>query len=149
MNDPDELDNNVTSDIQLNTWGSKHIPKFRGTIDQSQFDNVYKQMKMGESVIINLDPKYKHGGTHWVAVRLSSEAPLVYYKDSFGGPPPTEIIKAIGNSIPGRGLVYGNRITQKMDEENCGKRAAHFLAEMAGAAKKGVEIEYFEQMETE
>jgi hypothetical protein len=97
----------------------------------------------GSSVIINLDPHYANGGTHWVALRISNIAPLVYYKDSFGAPPPADIVKVI-KTPPARGFIYGNRIYQGLEEENCGKRAAYFLRDMARAPK---EIDYFEHSE--
>lgn len=141
-----ELGNGVLSDHQLDKWSYKNIPGYRGTINRSQFRNLYEHMGPGDSTIINLDPHYKHGGTHWVALRISNSAPLVYYKDSFGAPPPKDISEVI--NIHGRhGLIYGNRINQKLKEENCGKRSAEFLRNMYIASKKNKEIEFFEQHE--
>lgn len=133
----------ITTDVQLNTWGRANIPGFRGVYARDQVNQVCPGLRPGESVILNLDPGYRRGGTHWVAVRRSSEAPIVYYKDSFGAPPPKNIVSACA----GAGLVYGNRIYQKLSEKNCGQRALRFLAEAAAAADEGREIEWFRHSE--
>lgn len=141
-----KLPNSVTTDDQLRQWCKTNVPGFIDVIDRTKFEDYYKHMKPGQSLIINLDPKYKHGGTHWTALRVSSEAPLVYYKDSFGAPCPKEIIdnvKKYGN----RGLIYGNKINQKIKEDNCGKRSSYFLKDIADCAKNGNEIECFEKFE--
>jgi len=141
-----ELPDTLTYDDQLREWGKTNIKGFVDVIDRTQFEKYYERMKEGDSLIINLDPNYKNGGTHWTALRISSEAPLVYYKDSFGAPCPEEIIDTI-KKYGNRGLVYGNRINQKIKEENCGKRSAYFLYEMEKCSEKGKEIECFEQLE--
>lgn len=137
------LGGGTTSDIQLADWGHKNIPGFRGVYSRDELERVCKGLSPGDSVIINLDPGYKHGGTHWVAIRVSSEAPILYYKDSFGGPPPKNIASACG----GRGVVYGNRIYQKLTEENCGQRALRFLQSLEAASVRGREIEWFKGSE--
>jgi hypothetical protein len=146
MKPPKNLPNKLTSDQQLRDWCQTNVENFVDVIDRTQFEKYYPRMSPGQSLIINLDPKYKHGGTHWVALRISSEAPLVYYKDSFGAPCPAEIIDTI-KKYGHRGLIYGNRINQKIQEENCGKLASYFLRDMANCAKQYNEIECFEQFE--
>ena len=143
MTHKNKLPNTLTSDQQLLQWGKEHIPGFKSVISATDFPKLYPTLLPGDSIIINLDPEYSRGGSHWVALRVSSEAPIVYYKDSFGAPPPDIIIGAIKD----RGLVYGNRINQALNEENCGKRAAEFLRKMSRAAGKKNEIEYFESLE--
>ena len=142
-----KLSDRVLSNIDLDKWCRRNVPGFVGVINRSEFENYYKKMKSGDSLIINLDPEYSRGGTHWTALRVSSEAPIVYYKDSFGAPCPDEIIDTINrhriNNIP-RGLIYGNRIYQKLSEVNCGKRAAYFLRDMAQCSAHKKEIECFE-----
>lgn|SRR5678810_246517 len=137
------LPKKVTTDTQLREWGIKNIPGFIDVISRSEFSGIYPRMAAGDSVIINLDPGYKSGGTHWVALRVSSEAPLVYYKDSFGAPPTIDVSRVITD----RGLIYGNRIYQKIRETDCGRRAAEFLYGLARAATEGREIEYFKASE--
>jgi hypothetical protein len=135
-----KLPNRITSDKELAAWCYTNIPGFMGVIDRTHFRNKIKSMHPGNSVIINLDPGYKHGGTHWVAFRMSAEAPLNYYKDSFGAPPPNDIAAHCN-------CVYGNRIRQKLSEQNCGKRAAYWLRDIARAAADGRELEWFEASE--
>lgn len=137
------LPNKVLSDEEVRSWCQENVPGFVGVYDRSRFHELYQRMRPGDSAVINLDPGYKHGGTHWVAVRVSSEAPIVYYKDSFGAPCPTDVVDAV--EATGRGLLYGNNMDQKIDEVNCGRRAAYFLRDMANNAKKKKEIEYFEK----
>jgi hypothetical protein len=133
----------VLYDDEIDKWAAANVPGYRGSVDRTRFAAVYPTMAPGESIILNLDPKYKHGGTHWVALRASAYAPLVYYKDSYGAPPPTDVSGAVAGS--GRGLVYGNRVTQKLREVNCGKRSAEFLRDMAAAGAR--EIAEFERLE--
>lgn len=141
-----KLPNKILSDVDLRNWCGENVIGFIDVIDRTRFADYYKSMKPGQSLIINLDPAYKHGGTHWTALRISSEAPLVYYKDSFGAPCPSEVIATV-KKYGSRGLVYGNKINQKLKEDNCGKRAAYFLRDMANCARSNNEIECFEQFE--
>jgi hypothetical protein len=97
-------------------------------------------MRPGDSVVLNLDPHYEHGGTHWVAARISSEAPIVYYFDSFGFPPPMEVVNA---ARPGRGILYADSKRQKINESNCGFRAAQFLEKLYDGSTQKKEIETF------
>lgn len=151
------LPNRVTTNIELEEWSRKHIPGFVGVIDRSQFADRYKKMVGGDSMIVNLDPGYSRGGTHWVAIRVSSEAPIVFYKDSFGAPPPTDVVNAVagekniyvgkGIAHVSRGLIYGNKMYQNLREENCGRRAAEFLYAMSTAASRMRELEEFRASE--
>jgi len=138
------LSNKETTDVQLDEWCRQNVPGWAGVIDSAAFPEKYKTMIPGQSIIINLDPNYGRGGTHWVAFKISSEAPIAFYKDSFGGPPPQSVVDAV---VGGRGLVYGNRIYQNLSEVNCGKRSAHFLKAISLAEKRGKGLEYFEKTE--
>lgn len=115
---------------------------FRGVIGRHDLAQAYKGMGPGDSVIMNLDPDYARGGTHWVALRVSSEAPLVLYKDSFGAPPPEDL-----KAITGRGVLYGNNMDQRIKETNCGRRAAEWLATLAHGAERRRELETFSDLE--
>lgn len=137
------LPNRVLYDNELSDWCTKNVPGFVGVFSRSDIGKVLKSTRPGSSMILNLDPKFSQGGTHWVSLRISKYAPLVYYKDSFGGPPPEDVVKAVKKHQ--YGLVYGNRINQKMKEVNCGKRAAEWLKNMADAGSD--EIYYFESTE--
>jgi hypothetical protein len=126
----------------MDDWCRYNVPGFRGVINRHEFPAKYRTMKGGDSVIMNIDPDWSQGGTHWVAVRLSSEAPLVFYKDSFGAPPPEDL-----RGITGRGVLYGNNIGQRIRETNCGRRAAEWLAHLAHAGGRHRELETFQEME--
>lgn len=139
------LPDKIVDDITLDKWCRANIPGFMGVYSRTQLPTIWPSLTPGASVILNLDPAYKHGGTHWVGLRLAIDGPTVYYKDSFGAPPPSDVVHTTywGN----RGLLYGNKINQSMDESNCGRRAAEFLRAMARGAHKGQEIETFEKLE--
>lgn len=140
-----KIKNTITSDTYLDNWGRKNIPQFKGVISRDRFPAKFAELSRGDSIIINLDPQYSTGGSHWVGLRFSSEAPLVLYKDSFGAPPPEEVRSAVLNS--GYGLVYGTRIYQKISQENCGKLSLIWLKTLSDAAKKGQELEIFRDIE--
>ena len=144
LNTSARLPGRALYDDELNTWGRANIPGYKGTISRTDAEKTIPRLHPGDSVIINLDPNWKHGGTHWVALRVSEWAPLAYYKDSFGAPPPDDVRDSV--SRRGLGLVYGNRIRQALREENCGRRAAEWLREMADAGPH--EIDHFRRSET-
>lgn len=136
--------NRETSDKELNKYGYRNIRQFRGTYNRNEFPEVFKSMKDGDSIIINLDPDWSQGGTHWTAIRKSSEAPIVYYIDSFGVPPPNIVTDVVKKS--GYGLLYGDSKRQKLKEVNCGPRALHVLELLADGASRNLELETFESV---
>lgn len=137
------LPNRILYDDEITAWCKKNVPGWHGIYSRTDIGRVLPALEPGAGVILNLDPKYSQGGTHWVALRVSKYAPLVYYKDSFGAPPPNDVVAATRAS--GLGLIYGNRINQKIKEVNCGKRAAEWLANMDAAGP--AEMYYFESTE--
>lgn len=138
------LPNRVLYDDEINRWCKANVGGWRGIYSRTDAGRILPEMMKGQGVIFNLDPKYSQGGTHWVALRRSAYAPLIFYKDSFGAPPPRDIVEATRKS--GLGLIYGNRIKQKNKEVNCGKRAAEWLQAMDAAGPN--ELYYFESTET-
>lgn len=137
--------NRETSDAELAAWGKKHIPGFLGVRARSQFSDLYPRgqpMAPGTSCVLNLDfGDYSRGGTHWVAVRVSSEAPLLLYVDSFGLPPPREV--TLRGRRDGRGILYPDIQNQLVSEVNCGPRALAVLHYLAEAAARGQELSAF------
>ena len=137
------------SNIELDKWCYKHIHGYRGTINKNEFPKIYQTMKPGESVILNLDPDYRRGGTHWVGLRVAKNSPVVFYKDSFGAPPPAVVVDTVSikndNGLC-RGLLFGDIQTQKLDQSNCGWRAAMFLKDMVNGSNKGAELDMFRQI---
>lgn len=140
----DKIKNTTTSDSYLSKWGYKHIPGFSGVFSRDVAAKRIPKMKPGDSIIINLDSGYKHDGSHWVALRFASEAPIIMYCDPFGTPPPEDVRHA--SLTTGRGVLYGNRIYQSINETNCGKRALVWLFRMELAAQDGKELEKFREL---
>ena len=132
------------SDAELNKWGHSHIEGFVPVIDRTKIPLQLSYMVPGDSTIINLDGNYKQGGTHWTAIRLSSEGPFIIYYDSFGAPPPEELVTY--SRSKGIGLLYCDYKDQKIKQTNCGWRAATFLEKLAKAAKEKKEIEMFRKL---
>lgn len=125
--------NRETTDGELAAWGAEHIPGFLGVRARSQFSSLYPDgapMTPGSSCILNLDfGDYGRGGTHWVAVRVAKDAPLLLYFDAFGLPPPREV--TLRGRRDGRGILYPDIQYQDISEVNCGPRALavlHYLA---------------------
>lgn len=138
--------NRETSNVELNRWGKEHIPGFLGVVPRDKYGQLYHDgMKPGSSAIINLDfGNYARGGTHWVAARVSSEAPLVLYFDAYGLPPPTAVSARAHRS--GRGVVWTDIQQQGDDEVNCGPRALAALHWLADAASHGKELSAFAEL---
>lgn len=131
------------SNIEIDKWCYANIVGYKGCYSRTDIEKIFDEMKPGNSFIINLDPHYKHGGTHWTALRLSSEAPLVLYRDSFGFPPPQEVVNIIKKHK--LGLLYSDDMLQKKNEKNCGWHSAQFLKHMDEAASKDLELETFSE----
>lgn len=138
------IKNSITSDEYLNRIGRENISGFRGVYSRDKAAKLIPKMKPGQSLIINLDPKYSFGGSHWTAIRKSTESPIYMYADSFGAGPPEDVRGAALST--GRGLVYSNRIHQKISEKNCGKRALLWLMLMADAGQLKKELEVFQKL---
>lgn len=133
-----------TSDTELSEWGEANIPGFLGVFSRDQYSEIYppgSPMPPGSSAILNLDYGYQRGGTHWVAARVSNEAPLVLYVDSYGMPPAREV--TLRSRAEGRGILYPDVQRQGFSEVTCGPRALATLSYLADAAKKGRELEAF------
>lgn len=138
------IKNTITTDDYLNKIGKEHILGFKGVYSRDVAAKVIPKMKPGQSMIINLDPNYENGGSHWTALRISTESPTIMYTDSFGAGPPEDVRTASLNT--GRGLVFSNRINQKISEKNCGKRALLWLMLMDQAGQLGKELEIFQKI---
>lgn len=59
------------------------------------FDDLYKNGKKRIGVVFNLDEHYK-SGSHWVSLFADLEKGQVYFSDSFGIKPSTQIVQFIG-----------------------------------------------------
>jgi hypothetical protein len=92
-----------------------------------------KHRKIG--VIFNLDPHYK-AGSHWVAVFLNDYKKTIYYFDSYGDSPPSQIKKFIDNIIKqsadiGDSYKYlENKRRHQFGNSECGMYSMYFITQM-------------------
>ena len=77
--------------------------------------------------IINLQSSTQGNGTHWTALFIYKK--MSYYFDSFGAPPPNEII-LFSKKRKLQHLLYSNWIIQDLKSENCGWYCLGFLLYM-------------------
>ena len=91
-------------------------------------DTIPKQIGENECGIMNLDSNI-NTGTHWVCYFKSQN--IRYYFDSFGLPPPVEILKYVG-----RPLTASTFRLQMLGEVICGHYCVYVLLELA----KGVDF---------
>jgi hypothetical protein len=108
------MGNGITTDLDL-MKAMAGVRGFRGVFSKDEF--LRKKMNVGDSAIVNLDSGWKHGGTHWVAIRVGKDGSYLY-RDSFGLPPFEGL---------GRDVWYSNRMDQRIEEENCGQRSVAVL----------------------
>lgn len=88
------------------------INDYRGVFSR---DNLPKKVELRGSYIVNLDSK-DGSGTHWVACHVNRNEK--YYFDSFGLPPPKEIISFLGQHE--NSIIYNTSQIQDMTEVICG-----------------------------
>lgn len=84
-------------------------------------DKLPSRVAKNESGIVNLD-SYKGIGTHWVAYFKCGSN--VDYYDSFGVPPPTELLKYFGSKCL---VTYNYEQEQKLSQVICGHLCLKFL----------------------
>jgi len=65
----------------------------------------------------------ENGGTHWVAI--SYQGQFIFYFDSFGAPPPTDVLKWLKKSR--RKIAYNNVIIQALESTLCGFYCIYYL----------------------
>lgn len=101
-------DNTMQSNYQLYNNSNKSI----GIMNENKWNGSYKNS------ILNLD---NHGGgTHWVSLKKMKDRNHYLYDDSFGVRSPDLNVK---NSL----IEYDDRMEQRINEKNCGKRAFNSL----------------------
>lgn len=137
----------LTSDTELDEWGKANIPGFLGVVPRDQLTDLFPDgapLQPGASAVLNLDPGYSNGGSHWVAVRVAQEGPQLMYFDSYGYPPPREV--TLRGRRDGRGVLYPDVPYQTAEEVNCGPRSLAALKLLADGAKKGEELKAFGEL---
>jgi hypothetical protein len=119
-----------TSDVRLDKWARKHVPGFVRVLPRDELVN--ETPKPGSSWVLNLDPHYERGGTHWTALYVAKRRPQLYYFDSYGLPPPKDVMN-LGRKY-GLGVVRSGVRWQRYEKEvNCGQRSVAALRELARA----------------
>lgn len=87
-------------------------------------DNLPKNIKAGQSIVINLDNS-SGNGTHWTALYRDKEK--LNYFDSFGMAPPQELV----DLFPRVKIVHNTHQFQPMSNTNCGAYSVYFIREMS------------------
>ena len=97
------------------------IPYFRVILHETILDT---RLEQGYSYILNLSEDVaENGGTHWVAI--SYQGQFIFYFDSFGAPPPTDVLKWMKKSR--RKIAYNNVIIQALESTLCGFYCIYYL----------------------
>lgn len=78
-------------------------------------DKLPKNMKNGWYIINMEDHDGENGGTHWTCFKYQKKKPIEYY-DSFGFPPPLEVMKLSKNDD----ILYSNKQIQDIKSTACG-----------------------------
>lgn len=110
-----------TTDIELlNIVKKLKINNFKGIFMRDELKKL-KPLN-NECGILNLDSS-KNEGTHWVCWHKNKDNK--YYFDSFGAPPPRELIKYLKSPI----LINRYQI-QEFNDSNCGEWCVHVLKKL-------------------
>ena len=80
------------------------------------------------SLILNMDDS-NGNGTHWTSLFISNNCS--YYFDSFGLPPPNEVV----NFCLTKNRVYSSFKIQKPEEVICGHYCIYMLYKLSGGSK--------------
>ena len=97
--------------------------------------NHLKNKKKKIGIIFNLDPHYK-SGSHWVAVFINDIKKTIYYFDSYGDKPDTQIKKFIDgviNQSTQLGTTYRyleNKRRHQFGNSECGMYSMYFITQM-------------------
>ena len=114
------LPNIPLSNIQLLEAARKlKISNFRGVFLR---DELPKRPRLNESGILNLDDS-SGDGTHWVCWIKSGNRKM--YFDSYGLPPPTEILKYLTDNV-----YYNSERVQPDNEVFCGHLCLYVIKKM-------------------
>ncbi len=106
---------NTTSNIELN----KYCKKLKiGNVVICMRDELTKLSKNTKNIIMNLDTQ---NGTHWVCIHNSQDK---YYFDSYGIPPPVEVIQFLQNG------VYQTFQVQEINSKCCGQLCLYVLFQL-------------------
>ena len=73
---------------------------------------------------VNLDREQPFRGTHWIGMAVDVNKKIVFIFDSFGLPPPDEIVLL---KTQGFRVLYSSRQHQKASDSNCGEWSIRFI----------------------
>lgn len=105
-------------------------------------DKLPKKLKDG-CFVINL-ANSNQTGTHWTAFVIEKKTKTCSYFDSFGAPPPQEVLKY---AIKCKHIFYDTRVIQDIKADTCGWYCVaflHFMSYHSGSLADKMEI--FNQM---
>ena len=115
------LPNHPLTNIELLEAVKKlNIPNFRGVFSR---DELPKKPRANECGILNLDDS-RGVGTHWQLFSKRGKDKL--YFDSYGLPPPTELLKYLGDSV-----YYNSERIQPDNEVFCGHLCLYVLKKLS------------------
>ena len=98
----------------------RHIKGFIGVFSRDEA----KKLKNGQCLVLNLDGVLG-SGTHWVGYYRKNDS--IYYFDSFGLPPPQDVIDQYRDCCR---MFYSSNEIQKMKSIKCGYYVIMFLDEV-------------------
>ena len=111
------------SDTQLKTMSKKIGVSLTDVVCK---DQLITQPKNG-NFIVNMQSSHDcithkwQSGSHWLGIVALKN--IVYFSDSFGFPPPQEVLKFIGK----RPYIYNNKQIQNITSHSCGMYALCFI----------------------
>lgn len=88
--------------------------------------------------IFNLQDSTKGSGTHWTCAIIPPPSRTVngiktadknYYFDSFGAPPPEEVVRFL--KTKNRKIIYSDQQLQKIDSDTCGEHVLNWIRYMS------------------
>jgi hypothetical protein len=112
----------MTSNFELLEFAQK---KRLGKISILCKDELTKiKIKPNLNIIINMSDSDEGNGTHWIALYISHNL-IPFYFDSYGAPPPKEIIKYLKPLK--RKIAYSQTAIQDLTSDRCGIFSLAFL----------------------
>jgi len=102
----------------------KDEPHFKGVFMKDQLTG---KINDNENAIVNLESSGDRG-SHWVCYSNSSTLDYVLYFDSYGLPPPEEIVKYLSTSD--KKIMYNTSEIQNLKSQMCGYYCVYVIKEL-------------------
>jgi len=92
-----------------------------------EFNGVFSKDQLPKKLndgwyIINMQNEKSGNGTHWVCFKYMNEGEFILYLDSFGFPPPIEVLERVKGN-----LMYSNKDIQDINSSCCGYFCIAFI----------------------